>query len=124
VGQPRVGRVLAPAAPLAKKIPTASTRPPRMPNYRRNFVPGGTFFFTAVTHYRRPILISALARRSLRQAFAEVRGRRPITIDAIVLLPDHLHCIWTLPPGDAGFDVRWRQIKTVNANFKCNSFEN
>ncbi|HEX5470731.1 MAG TPA: transposase [Lacipirellulaceae bacterium] len=82
-----------------------------MPNYRRNFFPGGTFFFTVVTHYRRPILTSAIGRRSLRQAFAEVRGRRPITIDAIVLLPDHLHCVWTLPQGDAAFDVRWRQIK-------------
>lgn len=83
-----------------------------MPNYRRNFVRGGTYFFTVVTHQRRPILTSRLGRTSLRQAFAEIRGRRSMIIDAIVLLPEHLHCVWTLPPGDAAYDVRWRQIKS------------
>ena len=84
-----------------------------MTNYRRNYVPGGTFFFTVVTHQRRPILTSALARSSLRAAFRAVRARRPFEIDAIVLLPDHLHCIWTLPGGDTDYSTRWRQTKSL-----------
>jgi putative transposase len=91
-----------------------------MPKYRRNFVPGGTFFFTVVTHYRSPILISPLSRTSLRQAIQEIRGRRAFTIDAIVLLPDHLHCVWTLPRSDASYDVRWRQIKSRFTQFYLN----
>jgi putative transposase len=47
----------------------------------------------------------------LRSAFAEARRKRPFTIDAIVVLPDHLHCIWTLPDGDADFSARWHGIK-------------
>lgn len=82
-----------------------------MPNYRRLFVPGGTYFFTLVTHQRRPFLAESQARRCLRKAFREVRKRYPFTIDAFVLLPDHMHCVWTLPPGDSNYSVRWRQIK-------------
>jgi putative transposase len=47
----------------------------------------------------------------LRQAFREERQRRPFTVDAIVILPDHLHTLWTLPPGDVNYSVRWRNIK-------------
>jgi putative transposase len=83
-----------------------------MPNYRRNFVPGGTFFFTVVTHYRRRFLTTPVARKSLRQAFREIRARRQFKIEAIVLQPDHLHCVWTLPPMDASYDIRWLQIKS------------
>ena len=72
---------------------------------------GGTYFFTLVTHQRRPFLTDEIARRSLREAFRVVRSRRPIRIDAIVLLPDHLHAIWTLPPGDFDFATRWQLIK-------------
>ena len=50
----------------------------------------------------------------LRDAVAEVRARRPFGIDAFVVLPDHLHCLWTLPHGDADFSTRWKEIK---ANF-------
>ena len=80
--------------------------------YRRAFVPGGTFFFTVVTDRRRPVLASDEAVAALRNAFRSVRLSRPFQIDAIVVLPDHLHCIWTLPSGDADFSTRWRLIKT------------
>ncbi len=77
-----------------------------MPHYRRAFVPGGTYFFTLVTHERRHILTTPLARQCLRNALRITRERWPFTIDAIVLLPDHLHTIWTLPPGDADYSMR------------------
>ena len=82
-----------------------------MTNYRRWRVAGGTYFFTVVTLGRRPILMDATARRSLREAFRIVRSRRPFCVDAIVLLPDHLHAIWTLPPGDCDYATRWQLIK-------------
>lgn len=84
-----------------------------MTDYRRNFAPGRTYFFTVVTHQRRPILTSGSARQSLRIAMQDVRTRRPFDVVAIVLLPDHLHAIWTLPSGDADYSMRWRQIKTL-----------
>ncbi len=80
--------------------------------YRRAFIPGGSFFFTVVTDRRRPLLASADAVNKLREAFRSVRARHPFSIDAIVVLPDHLHCIWTLPASDADFATRWRLIKT------------
>ncbi len=80
--------------------------------YRRAIAPGGTFFFTVVTDRRRPILASAEAVDALREAFRSVRRSRPFEIDAIVVMPDHLHCIWTLPPGDVDFSTRWRLVKT------------
>ena len=80
--------------------------------YRRAFVAGGSFFFTLVTEKRRPLFASAEAVDVLRCAFRSVRSTRPFALDAIVVLPDHLHCIWTLPPGDADFATRWRLIKT------------
>jgi putative transposase len=80
--------------------------------YRRAFLPGASYFFTLVTEGRRPILASTAAVDVLRSAFRNVRSTRPFAVDAIVVLPDHLHCIWTLPPGDADFATRWRLIKT------------
>ena len=80
--------------------------------YRRAFHPGGSFFFTAVAAHRRPVLASATAVDLLRDAFRAVRQQRLFDIDAIVILPDHWHCIWTLPDGDADFMTRWRLIKT------------
>ena len=82
-----------------------------MPNYTRSFTPGGTFFFTLVTYRRQPFLDQAMVRHALREAIQTVRLRRPFIIDASVLLPDHLHMIWTLPPGDTDFSTRWRLIK-------------
>jgi putative transposase len=80
--------------------------------YRRAFTPGGCWFFTVVTEQRRPILASPEAVGVLREAFRAVRDKRPFHVEAMVVLPDHLHCIWTLPPDDADFATRWRLIKT------------
>lgn len=82
-----------------------------MPNYRRAYRPGGTFFFTLVTADRRPFLVTPAARACLHDAIADTRALNPFELDAIVLLPDHLHAIWTLPDGDADFSKRWRLIK-------------
>jgi putative transposase len=82
-----------------------------MSEYRRYYVPGGTYFFTVVTYQRRPILIDTPARACLREALASVRDRWPFTIVAMVLLPNHLHAVWTLPFSDANYSTRWRLIK-------------
>jgi REP element-mobilizing transposase RayT len=81
-----------------------------MVQYRRNFVPGGTYFFTVTLADRTS---SALLDHIgiLRSAFRITRHERPFTIDAIVILPDHLHTLWTLPPGDSDFPGRWKRIK-------------
>lgn len=82
-----------------------------MSRYRRDTTPGATYFFTVVTYRRQPILCDAALRTALRQAIEDVRSKRPFAVDAWVLLPDHLHCLWTLPPGDADFATRWSLIK-------------
>ena len=81
-----------------------------MPQYIRAFVPGGTFFFTVTLLERRRKLLTENI-DNLREVFKAARRRRPFTIEAIVILPDHLHCIWTLPSGDADFSTRWQDIK-------------
>ena len=81
-----------------------------MVRYRRNRVDGGVYFFTvALAHRRATILIDHVS--ALRAAFRAARQERPFSIDAIVILPDHLRAILTLPPGDADFSGRWRRIK-------------
>jgi putative transposase len=82
-----------------------------MPNYRRWFVPGGTYFFTCVTHRRTPFLTQPLARTILHEAIDTIQKRFPFEVVAIVLLPDHWHTVWTLPPGDDRYPTRWRRIK-------------
>ena len=82
-----------------------------MPNYRRASMEGGTYFFTVVTYRRQTFMCHENVRLALRQGIDEARKDHPFTIDAWVLLPDHLHCIWSLPPGDADFSVRWAMIK-------------
>lgn len=82
-----------------------------MSHYRRASISGGTYFFTVVTYRRRPILCDAPVRAALRSAIKTVQSRYPFTIDAWVLLPDHLHCMWTLPPNDSDFAGRWSLIK-------------
>jgi putative transposase len=82
-----------------------------MPDYRRNRVPGGTFFFTVnLLDRRSDLLVTQI--EILRDAVRRVRAGAPFHIDAWVVLPDHMHCLWTLPPGDADFPGRWRAIKT------------
>jgi len=79
--------------------------------YLRYRVAGGTYFFTLVTHERRPILTVPTARRSLGEAIRAVRRRWPFHVVAMVLLPEHLHAVWELPPGDADYSRRWQKIK-------------
>jgi putative transposase len=74
-------------------------------------VEGGTYFFTVVTHLRRPILTSKLARPLLRNAFLREQADHPFELLAIVLLPDHLHAIWVLPDNDFDYSSRWSRIK-------------
>lgn len=71
------------------------------------------FFFTHVTYKRRRILTTLNARSCLRRAIESARDQQPFQIDAFVLLPDHLHCIWTLPDGDADFPTRWKTAKSL-----------
>lgn len=78
-----------------------------MPNYRRSQEGGATYFFTVVTCRRQPILTRPDVLEALREAFRTVQQTRPFKLDAIVILPDHLHAIWSLPPGDADFGARW-----------------
>jgi len=79
--------------------------------YRRDYTEGATYFFTAVTFCRKPLFSEAEAVDGLRLAFREEMARRPFTINAVVIMPDHLHAIWTLPPGDSDYSIRWRNIK-------------
>jgi putative transposase len=82
-----------------------------MSHYRRSTTPGTTYFFSVVTFRRQTILCDEPIRSALRNAINEVRTQRPFAIDAWVLLPDHLHCLWTLPPDDADFATRWSLVK-------------
>ena len=82
-----------------------------MSRYRRVKIPGGTYFFTQVTYLRNRWLCKEISRHTLRKAIELVKQQYPFTIDAFVLLPDHFHCIWTLPPGDADYSNRMRLIK-------------
>jgi len=80
--------------------------------YRRAFIQGGSWFFTIVTNQRRAFLTNADNIKILREAFKQVKEKYPFTIEAIVVMPDHLHCILTLPTDDSNFATRWRLIKT------------
>jgi len=83
-----------------------------MTSYRRNFIPGGSFFFTINLADRKLSLLTTHI-DLLRAAFRETRQRHPFTIDAIVVLPDHLHAVWTMPEDNADFATRWRLIKST-----------
>lgn len=83
-----------------------------MSNYRRLWVPGGTYFFTVnLLERRRRLLVDH--GDLLRDAFRTARAARPFEVLAIVALPDHLHCVWRLPDGDADNANRWAQIKST-----------
>jgi putative transposase len=83
-----------------------------MPNYRRVWIPGGTYFFTVALADRRSTLLTTRI-AELRTAFHTTRKARPFTTDAIVVLPDHIHAIWTLPSGDADYATRWAHVKAT-----------
>jgi putative transposase len=82
-----------------------------MPDYRRHRVPGGTYFFIVNLLERRPNDLRVRHIDNLRGVLRSVRKRWPFHMDAWVVLPDHLHCVWTLPPGDDDFANRRRLIK-------------
>lgn len=82
-----------------------------MTNYRRAHVAGASYFFTVncAERYNNHLLVEHVD--LLRQIFRKVKADHPFHIDAIVILPEHLHCIWTLPPEDADYKTRWALIK-------------
>ncbi len=82
-----------------------------MTNYRRSNLTGATYFFTVncANRHNNQILVERI--NLLRKAFLEVKMKHPFIIDAVVVLPEHLHCIWTLPSGDADYKTRWALIK-------------
>ena len=83
-----------------------------MPDYRRNRVPGGTYFFT-VNLYDRSTDLLVTQIGALRSATRRISAKSPFHIDAWVVLPDHMHCIWTLPEGDTDYSGRWWAIKST-----------
>ena len=82
-----------------------------MSQYRRPRIPGATIFSTVALQARGADTLITRA-EALRVAVRRTRAERPFHIDAAVILPDHLHMIWTLPPGDSDYPNRWRVIKT------------
>jgi putative transposase len=83
-----------------------------MTEYRRNFVKGGSYFFTvALADRSQRLLVEHID--ALRDAFRRIKTEYPFDLDAVVVLPEHLHCIWTLPDGDAAYPDRWRRIKAA-----------
>ena len=90
-----------------------------MSNYRRPHVSGGTYFITQVSYQREPWLCRDVGRKALREAIESVRKKYPFSIDAFVLLPEHFHCLLTLPSGDHNLSVRLRLIKSyVTKHYK------
>ncbi len=81
-----------------------------MSRYRRLYIPGNTWFFTVNLRNRRSLLLCRYI-DLVRAQVARVKRRYPFTIDAWVVLPEHMHCIWTLPEGDHNYSVRWQEIK-------------
>jgi putative transposase len=88
-----------------------------MPEYRRVYIEGGTYFITMVTFDRQPIFNGSNARIILRHAWNNVSRRLPFITVAFCLLPDHLHTIMTLPEGDANYSMRIREIKRIFTRF-------
>ena len=87
--------------------------PYEMPEYRRIFVPGGTFFFTLVTHDRQPLLADASNVARLRLAIRNEREQHPFNVEAAVILPDHAHFVWTMPETDSDYSSRIGRIKAA-----------
>ena len=82
-----------------------------MPEYRRVYIPGGTYFFTLVTYERRRIFTSREAIQLLHTSISKVLLNHPFTINAYAVLPDHMHFLWTLPENDSNYSVRIAQMK-------------
>jgi len=84
-----------------------------MPEYRRVFLKGGTYFITIVTYHRVPLFKNPESRKYLHNAFVDVKSRFPFNIDAVCLLPDHIHVLMRLPEDDADYPMRIREIKRL-----------
>nr|WP_229415304.1 transposase [Moorena bouillonii] len=84
-----------------------------MSNYRRSYVPGGVFFLTLVTYRRIPLFSDVENISLLRKAMAKMRTEKPFDITAAVVLPDHLHFIWSLPPDDSNYSMRVSRFKVL-----------
>jgi len=84
-----------------------------MTDYRRARVPGAMWFFTVGLVERRGNRLLVENVDALRSAFRNVQARHPFRMDAAVIMPDHLHCIWSLPEGDADYSTRWALIKAA-----------
>ena len=84
-----------------------------MSNYRRAYVPGGTFFLTLVTYRRAPLFAEPKNIARLRAALTKTRHKRPFEIVGVVVLPDHLHVLWILPPGDTAYSDRVSRLKVL-----------
>ena len=82
-----------------------------MSHYKRMYIPGATYFFTVVTHNRIPVFSAPKHVALLRESFQYVMKKRPLIVQAAVVLPDHIHCIWSMNV-DADYSVRWQMIKT------------
>ncbi|MFO7889401.1 MAG: transposase [bacterium] len=82
-----------------------------MSNYKRIYIPGGTYLFTVVTYKRLPFLTHKNVRKILRASWQTVNKKYPFSLIALCLLPDHLHCMWRLPDKDANYSIRWQKIK-------------
>ena len=82
-----------------------------MSQYRRCYQPGSNYFFTLVTYQRCPIFFNPEKVEQFKIAINKVKKKYPFSLNAIVILPDHLHCLWKLPEKDKNFSMRWRLIK-------------
>lgn len=91
--------------------------------YRRLKIAGATYFFTVNTYNRKRILCYPENAKLLREAIQHTINSHPVKIDAIVLLPDHLHCIWTLPKEDSNYSIRWQLIKKYFSRHCDNKYE-
>ncbi|HET7371575.1 MAG TPA: transposase [Gammaproteobacteria bacterium] len=83
-----------------------------MSDYRRVYIERGMYFFTLVTYQRRPHFANPNNVNLLRDSIRHVRSKRPFDLFAIVILPDHLHCIWQFSDADVDYSIRWQMIKT------------
>ena len=95
-----------------------------MPDYHRVYVNGGTYFFTLITYMRYPIFKEETAIRLLKNCFQITMKKYLFYVDAIVIMPDHLHTIWTLPDGEFDFSVRWKQIKMTFSKRYSGNYSN
>jgi len=94
-------------------LPTLSSNSRSMSEYRRNYIQGGTFFLTLVTYQRIPLFSSPENIHRLRVAIAKTRKEMPLDIMAAVVLPDHIHFLWTLPDDDFNYSKRVGRLKVL-----------